>query len=391
MWKRLAPLLVPASLLVLAFAEASHREPVYLSYADAQPVLEALAEILPEELKSEPAGNRPAMWPAWVARRDAEIRRRLEQGEEDSLANLLFFGTSYTRQPRLTAEFLAREKQQEGQPAEVASTQPSLLERTLAARSEDLMRALARPGSNERLLFMRHLLERKGYRLNTPAGRQGVRQYLSSNTARVVEELGRYSDALEAARRLGDPTEEFIRRSQLFQDRGISLDASLLPNFALEESLRAMSARGLLTPGSVRRVAIIGPGLDFVDKAEGHDFYPPQTIQPFAVVDTLVRLGLSQPGRVEVSTFDISARVNQHMARARLAARQGRGYVVHLPLDSRVAWTPGVVQYWERFGDQIGRPATPLAAPPAAGSPKVRAVRFRPAIVARVTPFDLNV
>ncbi|MGH9493078.1 MAG: hypothetical protein ACRD2K_06225, partial [Terriglobales bacterium] len=48
-------------------------------------------------------------------------------------------------------------------------------------------------------------------------------------------------------------------------------------------------------------------------------------------------------------------------------------------------------QYWERFGDQIGRPATPLAAPPAAGSPKVRAVRFRPAIVARVTPFDLNV
>ncbi|HYT64874.1 MAG TPA: hypothetical protein VEL51_00540 [Vicinamibacterales bacterium] len=30
-------------------------------------------------------------------------------------------------------------------------------------------------------------------------------------------------------------------------------------------------------------VAIIGPGLDFSDKAKGYDVYPPQTIQPFAL------------------------------------------------------------------------------------------------------------
>lgn len=385
-------MLIPASLLVLACAEVRSHEPVYLPYADAQPVLEALAEIQPEELKSQPAENRPAMWPAWVASRDAEIRRRLEGGEEDSLVNLLLFGTSYTRQPRLTAEFFAGVKPQEGRAGGgTSSTQPSLVERTLATRSEDLIRALMTPGSNERLQFMRRLLERKGYRLNTPAGRQEVHQYLYANLVRVQGEMERYSEALKAARRQGDASEEFARRSQLFQDRGISLDASLLPNFALEESLRAMSARGLLAPGSVRRVAIIGPGLDFVDKSEGHDFYPPQTIQPFAVVDSLLRLGLSTPGSVEVSTFDISARVNAHMAHARLAAGRGRGYVVHLPLDSRVAWTPAAVQYWKRFGDQIGRPATPLAAPRAADSPKVRAVRIRPAIVARVTPFDLNI
>ena len=53
-----------------------------------------------------------------------------------------------------------------------------------------------------------------------------------------------------------------------------------------------------LAAGSVRRVALIGPGLDFTDKAEGYDFYPPQTIQPFALLDSLVRLGLGVVRRI---------------------------------------------------------------------------------------------
>jgi hypothetical protein len=39
----------------------------------------------------------------------------------------------------------------------------------------------------------------------------------------------------------------------------------------------------------------VGPGLDFADKQEGYDFYPLQTIQPFAVIDSLRVRKLAPP------------------------------------------------------------------------------------------------
>ena len=84
---------------------------------------------------------------------------------------------------------------------------------------------------------------------------------------------------------------------------------------------------------AVRRVAIVGPGLDVVDKQEGYDFYPPQTIQPFAVIDSLIRLGLADAGTIRVTTFDVSARVNDHILEMTRGARAGRPYTLHLPLD----------------------------------------------------------
>src|SRR5258707_5125858 len=97
-----------------------------------------------------------------------------------------------------------------------------------------------------------------------------------------------YARALEGARLQGNASEEFAERSRLYRTRGLSSDTSLFPNFAIEESLEGIKTRGLLAPGNVSRVAVIGPGLDFTDKQEGDDFYPQQTIQPFAIMDTLL-------------------------------------------------------------------------------------------------------
>ena len=55
-----------------------------------------------------------------------------------------------------------------------------------------------------------------------------------------------------------------------------------------------MVEKGLLRPGSVQKIAIVGPGLDFANKEKGNDFYPPQTIQPFAMLDSLTRLGVAR-------------------------------------------------------------------------------------------------
>ena len=106
-----------------------------------------------------------------------------------------------------------------------------------------------------------------------------------------------------------------------------------------------------------------GPGLDFADKENGYDFYPPQTIQPFAVVDSLMRLGLAAAD-LRVSTFDVSARVNRHLEVAHQRARAGGQYVLHLPRDTDEQWNSGLAVYWERFGDSIGEETTGVSGPP---------------------------
>jgi len=320
------------------------------------------------------------MWPEWVRERDAETRARLSQGEEDSLVNLLLFGTSFTRQPRLTAEALG-----------TSSDGPAEKRTLVQRRVEDLVRGLASPQANERLQFMRHFLEGKGYRFESDADRSRVAGYLVANLRRMLQDADAYRRSLETARSLHDPSEEFARRSTLFEKRGISLDTSLMPNFALEEALKQLQARGLLARGSIRRVGIIGPGLDFIDKSSGYDFYPQQTIQPFALIDTLLRLGLARSETLEVITFDISIPVNQHLTAAIARARRGQPYVVQLPRDAQRQWRAEATRYWQHFGTMIGTPARPLQPPAAAGKVQVRAVSIRPAVVRKIVPVDLNV
>src|SRR4029453_12184693 len=124
---------------------------------------------------------------------------------------------------------------------------------------------------------------------------------------------------------------ELSKRSHLFRDRGISLDTTILSSFGIDRALSDMKERAVLPQKSIARVAIIGPGLDFTDKGFGYDFYPLQTLQPFAVYDSLVRLGLAEPGKIEMTAFDISQEVVEHLRRARERAKKGQHYIGQLP------------------------------------------------------------
>lgn len=378
------------------FGQAALRKPKYIPYTDAQPIIDSLGDYLPRELKGKSPDEIKSDWPAWVARRDAEIRRRLIQGDEDSLVNVLLFGTSFTRQPRISGKqlvLLARVVQQGIRTSSVTpSDEVSKLDGVLKARINDLIHGLRAPGNNERLLFARHLvLTQKRFSSESAEGRDQIKKYLLSSLERVLSEQSGYAKALEATRLLGDPSEEFYQRSRLYSTRGLSLDTSILPNFAIEEALKTMKAKGLLKEGSVRHIAIVGPGLDFTDKQEGYDFYPQQSIQPFAVIDSLLRLGLSSIGKLRVETLDISPRVNNHLGRASRLAQAGKEYVVQLPRNLEVHWKTGAVQYWQNFGDQTGVSATPAAIPADVSDVRVRAVRIKPSVVTRVTPVDLNI
>ncbi|HXW15504.1 MAG TPA: hypothetical protein VEN79_13425 [Terriglobia bacterium] len=343
----------------------------FISLESAQPVLEGMRGILPPDLKA--VGPLDATkWSAWVQLRDRQVRNRLIRGEEDTLVNLLRFGVTFTKEYRIDDEFLVR------------YGQSSLVNAFAENRANDLIHAWMAPSSSEGLIEMRTFAEKHGHSIRTAQERTETKQYLLDSLARLRDEYLKYKS---------QPKDE--RRFQMFVDRGISLDTNLWPDFLLDAAFRSLLKKGMLNAGGVRRIAIVGPGLDFANKEAGNDFYPPQTIQPFAVLDSLIRLGIASPRTVELDTLDISDNVNVHVARIRQAAVQGRSYILQLPWNAErpmsEEYRAHFVEYWQKLGEEIGQPVAPIAVPEAAASTQTRAVKVRPNIVERVTPLDIDV
>ena len=368
-------------------------ERAFTSYANVKPILEGQGDRLPAELRNADE----AKWTAWSRQQDKTIRARLRQGDLDSMVNFLLFGTSFTKQPRIRIEGLT-EASRAG---------------TLRARVDDLIAGVRSPGDNERLIFLDGLLRSEGVDPGTPDGAQKTGVFIYSNLQRVLEERRTLAEraAAEAGKRLNgrraaadDPASladpaEVLDRASLFSDRGVSLDTSILPDFSIEQTLGDLKKRGVLREGQVARVAVIGPGLDFIDKNEesGYDYYPQQTLQPFALYDSLVRLGLAKGNAVSMSIFDISSRVIDHVQRARERARKNTGYVLQLPRDVERPWPPELIAYWRALGDRVGSAVTPIRPPEIFKSLnggqglETRAVRIRPEVVLACEPVDLNV
>jgi len=359
---------IPSWVMLLAVVLVLHSAVVaqnpaakFMSFEAAQPVFKAM----PGSVVNV------GQWMQWLETADASVRLRLESGEEDTLSNLLRFGVTFTAEYRIDDEYFLQ------------YGQSSLVDSFAEHRARDLIRVLAAPSSNPGLLEMRNLLQRKGFDLKSSPGRIAVKRYLLENLGRMHKEFLR---AREQAK---------TNRSQLFQERGISLDTNLWPDYDVDQQLKRMAADGLLKPRGVRKVGVVGPGLDFVNKQEGVDFYPPQTIQPFAVLDSLLRLGLADSGSIEVDTLDISSLVNSHIETARKNADRGRPYTMQLPWFSGGRWTDdfraSFSDYWQSLGSRIGEPVTPIPVPAAVAGLSTRAVAVRPAMVSRVHPIDINI
>jgi hypothetical protein len=358
------------SCLVLGLAATLHLFPAdrgSLPYQSVKAILPAELHLADEE-----------QWRAWLRSQDKAIRARLEQGDLDSLVNLLLLGNSFTKQPRIPMDRITD--------ASKAGT--------LRARIDDLVAALRNPGDNERLLFVEALLRRKGI---DPAGSRdpetGV--FLYNNLLRVAKEriqLGERVAEAEKLKRPGDPA-SLLNRSAVFQDRGVSLDTGILPNFLIEQALGDLKKRGVLREGQVRGVAVVGPGLDFIDKNEAYayDYYPQQTLQPFAVYDSVLRLGLANADRLSLSILDISSRVIDHMHRARDRAMKKTGYVLELPHDLERPWPAELNAYWKSLGDRMGTEIPPIRPPEIFQTIETRAVRIRPDVVRGLDAVNLNI
>jgi hypothetical protein len=285
--------------------------------------------------------------------------------------NLMLYGTSFTRHRRATLDAV-----------------DAGLAEVMDGRLQDLVAAVEAPAGDPRIAFARRVIERQGLTVG-PGSREPVRRYLLALRSRALADNERYASRAASARAAGE-SEQRAAHATLYRDRGLSTDTSLRVDFALEQALAAVRARQA-PAGRVERAAVVGPGLDFVDKAQGYDFYPVQMIQPFALADSLMRAGLAD--RPAITAFDVSPRVLDHLREARWRARQGAAYRWNLVLERNspaLEVDPEFAAYWRRAGDRLGVEA-PSAVPPQLPGVQARAVAIRPEAVLRVEGVDLNI
>jgi SAM-dependent methyltransferase len=340
-------------------------------------------DALPRSLAEIPPAQRPPQWPSWLAGQRQALAARVAQGDVDSVVNLLLFGTSFTKQPRITAKIL-RELDQRWKAGDKAAQEA--LARQYQQRATDLVAAASDPRAGERMRDVRRVLAAHGHDVTTAKGRTTAIDYLFTNIARVREEAARLAVDLETARNAADATAGFAERSRIFRDRGLAGDSSVLTQFAVDRAICGLRDKNLLSTGPVTRAAVVGPGLDFADKQEGFDFYPPQSLQPFTLVDSLLRCNLAERSALLVTTVDISPRVNEHLR----AAVTRAAYRLVFPWDSDAGWTGEAEAYWKRAGDRIGVPLAVDATPLLPGV-RARGVTVSPEIVRMIQPLDASI
>jgi hypothetical protein len=345
-----------------------------MTLAEAAAVFDAVGDRAPVELRT---ATTDAAWSGWVRKRDVSIRARLDRGDEDSLVNFMLYGTTFTSRPRATPDW-------------IATGSGVSLNTIMDGRVEDLVAAIESPEGDERLQFAREVIERHHIAVGA-ATRDTTRQYLASLRSRVLAENTRYIQRLSGTPQRAD-AERREDSATAYRDRGLSTDTSLRVEYAIDQALTALQQRGELTRQPVERIAVVGPGLDFVDKAQGYDLYSVQSIQPFALADSLLRLSVS--GRLSITALDISPRVLAHLEAARQRASRGDAYRLHLLLEQdspNVQVETGLVQYWTRFGERIGRSATASVPDGLANRLRIRALDVRPDAVLAVRVVDADV
>ena len=206
-------------------------------------------------------------WDSLIRQRDYEIRVGIDRCVEDSISMLIIFGKSFTTEARLAS------------PADAVDPAGGL---TSAARvrMDAFIDGLDRI-DDERFRSILQFLRRR------QISQEELRAYLGGNLRRA---------ALERA---GNPSV-----------RSISASASLI-----EQTLRGLISAGK-SPAHVRRIGVIGPGLD--------PEYDPDSYNLFAGLEAALSSGLARPGSVEVVVFDIHPWVLSHI-RA-VAGKSGARY-----------------------------------------------------------------
>jgi hypothetical protein len=341
-------------------------------------------------------GIRAANFALTIDAINQQTQARLLEGEMD---HLIFFAlqsrrftsraaiepalSAYQLVAQLTPEEKARCLNTENKhpPCQIVSARIPEAE---AARLREFTQALRQKSDDERIQYfqnlpaLRNLSDRKIYERVSA-------EYLRAMTFLYRKEF--------AAKSFLHDQEAAAYVAALYQQRGHSTDTQVEAGFAIHEGLAAVSARltaekseGLL----LDNVLIIGPGMDFAPRTDLLDWVPPQSYQPFAVADSLLKLKLVAPDRLRIDCVDINPRVvdflNDFARRndRKLALVSGLADRTERPLSA------GYKNYFAQLGLSIGQPES-LRLPIDLRAHSAKLLRVEAAIAGRIHARQMNV
>ena len=277
---------------------------------------------LPPAVRSrlQTSGQTSSAFPGLVASLAREAETRVREGDFDHLVFYLLQSTHFTKlapiEPALSAKAFA-----------AGGGIPS----PAAARMAAFLRTIDSADADPRVAYFRALIG------GVPSReRRGLieREYARGMRFLYEKEFGDRS-----------------KTAELYRTRGLSTDTAVEAGYGVHAGLGVL--KGLDPSRKIRRVLIVGPGIDLAPRTGLLEAGPPESYQPWAVVDALVSLGLSRLDDLEVVGADINPRVVNH-----LRASRSRPPVLRLVSgigeSDTVSFVPGYREYFTTLGRAVG-------------------------------------
>lgn len=312
-------------------------------------------DLVPLRSQLRAHGLTAAAFPSYLERLRQTHARRVREGDLDHLVFYLLQSTRFTSlpaiEPALSAKALVDSLDALERQAFLHDSEAELSRIAPAVRSrvDALFRALDSASRDPRLVYFRELAKATfpGYLRQGPEGQQEQRE-----AALLREYLRVMAFVYE---------KEFIAQrsgpgavAELYRARGLSTDTAVEAGYVVYIGLGVVKS---LDPGRrIRRVLIVGPGLDLAPRTALLEIGPPESYQPWAVMDALLSLGLSRVDDLEIVAADINPRVVEHLRRAR-AEPPALTLVSGIRESETVTLGDEYRAYFTRLGHSIGEVA----------------------------------
>jgi hypothetical protein len=313
-------------------------------------------DLAPLHKQLDARGIGEAAFPTYLDRLRQTHAARVREGDLDHLIFYLLQSQAFTTlpaiEPALSAKALVEGLELKEREAFVRTGAATMARVPDAVRGRigALLRALGAPSRDERILYFGELVQ-----ATFPQAADRTTG-LSREYLRVMRFV--YQKEF-VAQRSAAPAEAI---AELYRSRGLSTDTAVEAGYVVSIGLGIV--KGLAPEQRIRKVLIVGPGLDLAPRTGLLEVGPPQSYQPWAVMDALVANDLSRLDELEVVAADINPRVVAHIRRARatpptlnLVSEIGDSDTVELATDFR--------NYFAALGRSIGAQGTSAVAVPA--------------------------
>ncbi len=326
----------------------------------------------------EASGLTAAAFPSFVDRVHQTNARRVHEGDLDHLVFYMLQSTRLSPLPAIEPALSAKAFVESLDPSERAvflrdgQAMPARVSVAVRTRIAALTRAIEASTRDARLQYFRHLVT------TTFPDRREREAALTREYLRVMRFV--YEKEFVALRSPRGPDAV----AALYRTRGLSTDTALEAGYVVHNGLGVL--KSLEPDRRVRRVLIVGPGLDLAPRTALTEAGPPQSYQPWAVMDALVSLGLSRVDDLHIVGGDINPRVVEYLRRARTAPP-----TLTLVSEIRDSTTVRLSDDYRHYVSRLGRVIGEATADPSAGATPSRTVRISPSSARTLQAATLDV